>query len=90
MKSKRPQKKTPTMIECPTCKTPAKVPLGDELQATLDRIKPKMAFTAAQLHEKSKDCVSVNAMNNRLEKLRELSLLTRTRRGRNWLYALPA
>jgi hypothetical protein len=87
----KPTKKTgakkATMIVCASCDGAGKTPLPDELQTTLDMFAGKARFTAADLHTKAQDSVSVNAMNNRVERLRGLGLLTRSRQGRNWLYA---
>lgn len=47
----------------------------------------KGTFTAADLQAKIPSTVTVNAMNNRLESLREVGLVTRERNGKFWNYS---
>lgn len=54
----------------------------------------KKPMTAADLMPKSKlagvaveNGITVNAINNRLEALRKFNLVTRTRRGKFWVYS---
>lgn len=43
-------------------------------------------FTAQELHEQENQGSTVNAVNNRLEKLRKLEYLKRRREGKSWRY----
>lgn len=74
-------------IECPTCGGSGRAPLPDALQETLNVLPRRGQFTAAEIHAKIPGKVEVTAINNRLESLRALSLLTRERFGKFWKYS---
>lgn len=74
-------------ITCPCCGGEGSVDLAAyswKLAATLSLLRengPQSATTLGQLTG-----AEVTAMNMRLERLRELGLATRRKRGREWLY----
>lgn len=76
----------PTM-QCPTCEGTGRAPLPEALQETLNVMPKKGTFTAADLQSKIPSTVTVNAMNNRLESLRDLGMVKRERNGKFWNYS---
>lgn len=77
----------PLLTNCPTCQGTGKVELEGALRETLARFTSKsLRLSANDLHEPSSG-ITKNAMNNRVEKLRRMGLLSRTRAGRVWIYS---
>lgn len=76
-------------IKCPHCSGKGSVPLPEELATTLAMFGRKSSFTAAAAHEKHGGEMTVNSMNNRLERLRKLGKLDREKVSRHWHYRLP-
>lgn len=76
-------------IECPTCAGTGRAPMPEALQETLDVLPKRGTFTAADIQTKIPSTVTINAVNNRLEALRELGMLKRERNGKFWNYSRP-
>lgn len=74
-------------IECPTCSGTGRAPLPEAIQETLDILPKRGQFTAADIQPKVPGTVTVNAINNRLEYLRDLGILKRERNGKFWNYS---
>lgn len=77
-------KKTP-LVKCPECAGIGEVPLKPELLETLLAL-PRAGMHAAEVAAVLKSNNTTNAMNNRLEDLRALGLVKRTRRAKFWIY----
>lgn len=82
--------KTPTepTRKCGACDGTGRVTLPVSLLEILSLLSNREALTATQLRRLTKADVGVTAINNRLEELRSLGLLTRKRfAGRGWKYS---
>ncbi len=77
-------KKTP-LVKCHACGGIGEVPLKPELLETLMAL-PRAGMHAAEVASFLRSESTKNAMNNRLEDLRSLGLVTRSRRGKFWIY----
>lgn len=78
----------PTKIPCPECHGKGEVPLPEWAVEVMALFKPKNAeLTSEQVSEKTGDEVTLNAINNRLERLRDLHFLKRRRVGKWWHYS---
>lgn len=75
-------------VKCPQCNGCGRKPLGDELFSVYASAYNGGQVTAVGLSKTVGRKVSVTAMNNRLEDLRALGLLTRERIGRRWHYKI--
>lgn len=76
----------PTM-KCPNCAGTGRSSLPEALQETFDAIpKRGRQFRASDIQALVPGAVTVNAINNRLEALRDLGFLQRERWGKYWLY----
>lgn len=73
-------------IICPTCHSSGTILLGDAHFETLQKFKHQKQWTAPGLHKVATDGVTVGAINNRMEDLRKLGFLGRTRSGKVWIY----
>ncbi len=77
-----------TTTWCRACHGTGRVDLPPSLQQALDFVRLEGSCTARELHLVMPDTTQT-AANNRLEKLRELGWVTRTRAlGRGWVYTL--
>ena len=76
-------------LTCPRCRGTGKLPLKPYLARTMAAVPRTDTITAAALLRRLGDAVTVNAIVNRLEKLRALRLVRRRRRQRGdaWLYS---
>jgi len=72
-------------VKCQSCKGTGLAEMADSLAETLGRFKAK-PLSAHDLYDPDAG-VTINAMNNRLEKLRVAGFLSRNRIGRHWFYA---
>lgn len=79
-----PSVKVPVM-PCPTCQTEGYIALSDGLEFTLNEVVSTPWVSASELLDRHTG-ISVTAINNRLEHLRELGFLIRQRRGKSWIY----
>lgn len=79
--------KNPT-ITCPTCKGTGTSTLTKELRETFSMFDAKSRLTAKQVHETTTEELTLPAVNNRLETLRNLGLLDRVKDGRSFKYFL--
>lgn len=61
--------------------------MSDELFVTLMVVKSLKSAAAPEVTERIAGCVKVTAVNNRLEDLRAMGYLVRTRNGKSWLYS---
>jgi hypothetical protein len=78
-----------TLIKCGKCDGNGKVALDPALAETLTALISNPESTAPQLREmmfSGKPYPSVNAVNNRLEKLRKLGMIDRRKLGIAWEY----
>ena len=72
-------------IKCPRCEGAGEIELSEDLMKTLKALnKPA---TADKISEVLGWCGHTTAINNRLEDLRALGFVSRTRIGRCWLYS---
>lgn len=62
--------------------------MTDELFETLIAVSDNKSITASQAQSLLRPDLSIGAMNNRLEDLRELGYLQRTRNGKEWHYSI--
>jgi predicted transcriptional regulator len=76
--------------KCRTCGQ-GLVPLSASHQETLDYLRKNGDSTAMEIWQARKEKnIAITAINNRLEKLRELKLVDRKKKGKAWVYtALP-
>lgn len=81
-------KTTNPRIQCPRCKGDGHVELDGELLITFNLVKKLLDATALKVHGvvSKNNRVGVSAINNRLEDLRTLGLVSRRRNGRQWIY----
>jgi len=78
-------------VKCNKCNGTGKHPLSDEIFSVLMALirAGRTGFvTAVDLSKTIGKNVHVTAMNNRLEYLREIGLVSRTRVGRVWHYRI--
>lgn len=74
-------------IKCPKCKGTGISCLPDGLQETFDQFKIGLKMSAEALKARfPENEANITAFNNRLESLRKLGLLARTRSGKTWYY----
>jgi hypothetical protein len=71
------------MIPCRKCHGEGVIPMPQHLFETLTEVRGET--TTEDLAEKNSS-ITRNGFNNRLEALRKLGLLTRTRCGKEWIY----
>ena len=74
-------------ICCPKCDGSGEIALFPELAEVYNCLRKAGAQSAPQLLKRIKAKVHPTAMNQRLERLRRLGLVERTRMGREWQYA---
>lgn len=76
------------LVQCDTCEGTGKTPLSEHLKNTLALVGRK-GRTAEQIRAASGETAwtSINAFNNRLEKLRALGLVGRHREGKFYYYS---
>lgn len=60
--------------------------MGDEMLETLAVVKRLRSASASQVSSDLVIFANVTAVNNRLEDLRALGFVARTRNGKSWLY----
>ncbi len=75
-------------IKCRECGGKGKVEMPEELWIVLFSLDGH-PMTAAEVLEglnNMGEYISVNAVNNRLERLRKFGFLVRKKRGRSWVY----
>lgn len=78
------------IVRCPKCNGGGWVELKPHLAETLKALG-KRAMTAGELRESGLNGVTINAISNRLADLFALHLVTRTQRGKFWVYSrVPA
>ncbi len=73
-------------MTCDKCNGSGRIALSEHLQETLSLVQRGSNLCADDLHEILPN-ITRNAQNNRLERLRGLGLLTRTRHGKFWRYS---
>lgn len=73
-------------IACDKCGGRGIVELSDSLDETLSLVPKRGTISAHELAAKIPG-ITANAQNNRLEKLRALGFVTRTRAGKFWRYS---
>lgn len=81
--------KTDSQIHCRQCGGTGRQSMPEHFRETFGIVKRLRNATAESVANALKWEGSVNAMNNRLEAMREAGLLTRSKRGRNFFY-VPA
>ena len=74
------------LVTCHHCKGAGKLPLSDDMLLTLDAVKYLQEADVIEVKTAVLWEGHTTAINNRLEDLRKLGLLTRKRDGRRWLY----
>ena len=75
------------LAKCPKCNGTGQFPIGSGLLDTLNILKAKGPRTATHVHAILDDrFITVTAINQRLEDLRKLGLVLRTRKGRQFVY----
>jgi hypothetical protein len=80
-------KTTIPKICCPKCNGSGHVDLYPDLLETLKLVRTLKLPTASAIKPRlTNQQMSVTAVNNRLEDLRKLGLVDRTRQGRQWVY----
>lgn len=79
--------KPPILIPCPHCEGDGQVELPQALAKVLTAVNSG-GRTAEQVHARVGDCVSVNAISNRLSDLLKLRLVLRHREGKFWHYTV--
>lgn len=77
----------PTEIKCNSCGGTGTVEMPEELTETLSMFRGKVCYSAAELSEKTGGRVKHTAFNRRLERLRELRMITRERIGKTFYYS---
>jgi hypothetical protein len=84
---KRNGERQPTQ-PCTKCNGTGRLPVSVDLISTLRIVRSHPNCTPAQVQSilDPRKIFSASAFNNRLEYLRELHLVQRERRGRNWSY----
>ena len=76
-------------ICCPTCGGRGTTKLEGTLLKTFLEVRRFHSLSAVELHSlPTSEHVSITAINNRLEDLRQLGLLDRIRNGRRWVYSI--
>jgi hypothetical protein len=74
-------------MPCTACDGHGRVPLSQELQDSLDKVREGGVETAEDLWKTMAKGLWKTAAVNRLERLRTLGYLERTKRGRTWHYS---
>lgn len=77
-------------IQCPTCEGKGEVPMPYWAAETMALFKTDVRRDSENVRLRISDAISRNGVNNRLERLRGLGLLERTRQGKWWFYFRPA
>jgi hypothetical protein len=73
-------------FQCPKCNGTGQVEISQELLDTLNAVLRSKGTDSVTLSPKFGKHHTITAINNRLERLRELGLLKRERRFRRWFY----
>lgn len=74
------------LLKCECCGGMGKRPMSDDLHETLEAVIHLKSAHSAQVVEAIGYSCAPTAMNNRLAELMRLGFLTRTRRGKFWVY----
>lgn len=83
-----PVMSTATKIKCPKCRGTGRADLTYELQNTLDVVRMLKTATSEKIAERLKWPGSPTAINNRLDNLLKLGLVTRVRTGKWFAYSV--
>jgi hypothetical protein len=93
--TKKSKKKVRLWIECPTCSGHGEIPLPEILAKPLevigrhdgiDTLSLLLEYGFAYGGEDYGEAIKPTAMNNRLVRLLEYGFVTRTRRGKLWVW----
>lgn len=79
------------LTTCRKCDGTGQVPLDPSLEAALSALSKFPNSTSPHLHAKmfsGGTALSINAINNRLEKLRSMNLVGRRKSGIAWEYSV--
>lgn len=83
----------PPIIACSKCNGTGKIELPAPLLEVLTVMndEPRKMWLVSEIHKLAPNYTSfgVTAINNRLEALRELGLVTREKFGKQWRYFIP-
>jgi len=78
-------------LPCPKCDGTGKIPLPEPLLETLTFVRAAKngGVTASEAHAGlyPESIMGITAFNNRLEELRSIGLVERTRCGKTWKYS---
>jgi hypothetical protein len=81
---------TPDIICCPKCRGEGRISLSEAfapLAETLALLREHGPMTANELQPMVSKKILITGINNRLEDLRSLGLVSREKRSREWLYS---